>query len=224
MSSMGLANSKRFTLTDNDSWTNWFSQIKSMGKSYSLEYVLTPKIPGLVPVIYPGLPQYPDPVDEVDYLTRITSTALYDTEEQSPEYEFTTYDKARLNAAKTRYFNERELVKESRVKYDKLHDFIYEMIDDANKTHLQLFILDTEDNPIGMLVEALKTHRMQSVHSVRSALSNKLHELKAKGFPEKRDRQVAVLDEWYNLVHRGKIANHPTYTGYEIVEKLLSTI
>lgn len=102
-----------------------------------------------------------------------------------------------------------------------MRNFIFETIDDSNKAHLQSCINNLESVSIGKLVELLKRHRQQSESAVRTALNIRLQDLKNRGFPNKYEQQLTRLDEWFDLVVRGKAANPPTYTGYTVTEDLL---
>ncbi|KAI0991418.1 hypothetical protein K3495_g16769 [Podosphaera aphanis] len=64
----------QFFLTDDNSWADWFGQIKSLAKSYLLGYVLIQLNPGQSPAIFPGPPEFPGAIKESDYLTPVLTT------------------------------------------------------------------------------------------------------------------------------------------------------
>ncbi|RKF54677.1 hypothetical protein GcM3_207051, partial [Golovinomyces cichoracearum] len=64
-------------------------------------------------------------------------------------------------------------------------------------------------------------YRSHSRASQRSALNTRQSHLKGLPFPKKYDQQINRLDELFDLAARGKAANNPTYTGYNIIEDLL---
>ncbi|RKF65760.1 hypothetical protein GcM3_116017, partial [Golovinomyces cichoracearum] len=68
------------------------------------------------------------------------------------------------------------------------------------------------------------THRQYSKSSQRFTLNARLHYLKGLEFPTKYDQQLIRLDEWFDLAKRCQAADHPTYTGYTIIEDLLLSI
>ncbi|RKF61751.1 hypothetical protein GcM3_153012 [Golovinomyces cichoracearum] len=151
---------KRYILTNDDSWTNWYGQIKEQATSYQLESILKPFNPESTPLENPGIPEYPDIVREVDYLTIITSANSIDptspsSEPPEPFYELTIYNRARFND-KAKNAAERDMVREKRVNFSKLRNFIFETIDDSNKAHLQSCINNLDSVSIGNLSSCSK--------------------------------------------------------------------
>ncbi|KAI1003164.1 hypothetical protein K3495_g5043 [Podosphaera aphanis] len=209
--------------------------------SFQLELILKLTNPEWTPLEYPGVPEYPDIIKEVNYLTIIPSAnpinpvipvnlvpsanlvyqATQLNQSTEPIYELTTYNRARFNGDKAKNAAERDLIREKRVIYLKFRSLIFETIDDSNKAHLQSCINNLNSVPIEKLIELLRKHRQQSESALRTALNIRLQDLKNRGFPNKYEHQLTRLDEWFDLVVRGKAANHPTYTGYAIIEELL---
>ncbi|KAI1001085.1 hypothetical protein K3495_g7111 [Podosphaera aphanis] len=133
----------------------------------------------------------------------------------------TFMNKVRFNDDRLKYAHDRDIAKEKRVHYSRLRTFLFETIDESNKAHLHNCIASFPKATIGKLVEILKAYRQQDEPAQRTALNLRLQQLKSMLFPEKYDQQIVRLKEWFNLCVRGQAVNHPTYTGYTILEDLL---
>ncbi|KAI0993441.1 hypothetical protein K3495_g14743 [Podosphaera aphanis] len=214
---------RRYILSDDYSWANWLGQIKEQAATYQLLEVLNPIPSESRPLKFPGIPNYPNIINGVDYLTVVPkNNETNDNPPAEPVYEFTVLKRAQFNHDKAINASERELVREKRANYSRLRSFIFETLDDSNKSHLYACINDTESSEFGSLVHILKTHRQQSESASRTGLDLKLQELKKnKSFPVIYEKQLKRLNEWFDLVVRGKLANHQTYTGYTIIQDLL---
>ncbi|KAI0994065.1 hypothetical protein K3495_g14118 [Podosphaera aphanis] len=213
---------QRYILSDDYSWANWFGQIKEQAATYQLLDVLNPIPSESGPLRFSGIPNYPNIINEVDYLTVVpTNNETNKNPPAEPVYEFTVLKRAQFNHDKAINAAERELVREKRANYSRLRSFIFETLDDSNKAHLHACINDTESSEVGSLVHILKTHRQQSESALRTGLDLKLQELKNKSFPVIYEEQLKRLNKWFDLVVRGKLANHQTYTGYTIIQDLL---
>ncbi|KAI1003430.1 hypothetical protein K3495_g4781 [Podosphaera aphanis] len=161
----------RYILSDDNSWANWFEQIKQQAITYQLVDILNPINPELQLLKFPGIPNYPDIIDDVDYLTLVLiNTTIENTTTPPPEpvYELTVLNRARFNRDKARNVAERDLVGQKRANYTRLRSFIFKTIDKSNKDHLHACIIDAEYSEVGGLIHILKTHRQQSESSVRT--------------------------------------------------------
>ena len=117
----------RYILSDDNSWANWFEQIKQQAITYQLVDILSPIDPVAQPLKFPGIPNYPDIIDDVDYLTLVPINATVEhttTPPPEPIYELTVFNRARFNRDKARNVAERELVREKRANYTRLRSFI----------------------------------------------------------------------------------------------------
>ncbi|KAI1000502.1 hypothetical protein K3495_g7692 [Podosphaera aphanis] len=135
----------RYTLSDDNSWAIWFEQIKHQAIIYQLVDILNPINPELQPLKFPGIPNSPDIIDDVDYLTLVPiKTTIENTTTPPPEpvYELMVLNRAWFNRDKARNVAERDLVREKRANYTRLRSFIFETIDKSNKDHLHAYIKD----------------------------------------------------------------------------------
>ncbi|KAI1000854.1 hypothetical protein K3495_g7342 [Podosphaera aphanis] len=94
---------------------------------------LGPADPDSNPLEYPDQPEYPEIVETVDYLTIVPTVvgAL-----QSDVYELTVFNRDRLDDDEAKNIAEWEIIREKRINYSKLRNFIFETIDESNKAHL----------------------------------------------------------------------------------------
>ncbi|RKF81013.1 hypothetical protein GcM3_040026 [Golovinomyces cichoracearum] len=219
--------SVRYILADDDSWTDWYTQIIQQAISFEIETFLDPIDPKSSPLEYPGMPKDPEIIRESDYLTEVVSipsTPDIVAQNLQPVYELTYVNKVRFSDDRVRYARDLDVAKEKRAHYSRLRNFIFETIDESNKAHLHNCITSCPKAPIGKLVEILKIHRQQDEPAQRSALNTRLQQLKSLPFPENYDEQIIRLKEWFNLCVRGQAVNHPTYIGYTVIEDLLFSI
>ncbi|KAI0999022.1 hypothetical protein K3495_g9174 [Podosphaera aphanis] len=211
----------QFILTDDNSWADWFGQIKSLTKSYLLGYVLIQSNPGQSPAIFPRPPEFPEAIKESDYLTPVLTPNTTGTE---AVLELTAVKRAKLNDDRMKDAYERDLISKKKVNYERLRETILRSIDGPNRSHLQTYIQNSDYTTVGELVDILRIHRKQSKSIKCVSLITRLRQLKSKGFQFPYDEQLARLNEWFNLVTHCKAANHSTYTGYEIIDEQLLTL
>ncbi|KAI0991694.1 hypothetical protein K3495_g16493, partial [Podosphaera aphanis] len=186
--------SVRYILSNDDSWSDWYTQFVQQAISYEIEKFLDPIDLESIPLEYPGVPVDPEIVKEADYLTPVvSSTSTVPTQAQEASqtvYEMTFMNKVRFSDDRLKYAHDRDIAKEKRVHYSRLRTFLFETIDESNKAHLHNCIASFPKAPIGKLVEILKAYRQQDEPAQRTALNLRLQQLKSMPFPEKYDQQI----------------------------------